>query len=194
MNKSYAINEIIYRVRKAKGLTQKELAQLLHTTAKTISNWERKKNCVPAEMVSSIVKELKIDRNFFFSEYISPLSPQTSIKFFVCPVCGDISWSFSKNLHKCCDRIIYPMQSSSGNCDHYLYYQSSPDGEQITVSAYHPMDDAHHIRFVAYVTDESAFTIVPPKNAPFSTTFPHLNGGKLYMLCSKHGLFDNEIL
>ena len=194
MDKSYEINEIIYKVRKAKGLTQKELAQILHTTSKTISNWERKKNCVPAEMVSSIVKELKIDRNFFFTEYISSLSNRTNIRFFHCPVCGNVSWSFSKACHKCCDKILYPMQSSPGNYDHYLYYQSSPDCEQITVSTYHPMDDNHYIKFVAYVTDESVMPIVPPKNAPFCTTFPHLRGRQLYMLCSRHGLFDDEII
>lgn len=193
MEKIFKFNELVYKLRKAKRLTQKELAEKLHTTAKTISNWERKKNCIPAEMISSIIKELDIDKKFIYEEYIDEGSSKNGVKFFYCPKCRNIMWSFTKNTQTCCNHTLYPLKASPENSEHYLYTVISPHTGFLNVSSNHPQNAEHRIEFMAYVSEENVIIISQRENKPFSTSFNHMPGGILYMFCSKHGLFSDSV-
>ena len=97
MDNTIRINNIIYKLRKAKGMTQKELAEKLHTTSKAISNWERDKNCIPAEMILKVAKELGVDKEFLCCDYKNALPHTEGVRFFYCPECKSVMWSFSKS-------------------------------------------------------------------------------------------------
>ena len=194
MDNTLKISEIVYRLRKAKGLTQAELATLLHTTAKTVSNWERNKNSIPAEMFWSLAKVLDIDRSFFYEQYVNSTYNQNDINFFYCNECRNVFWSFSKTSYTCCGNVLKPLIAVSETNEHYLYTVNNPHSNTFSVLTDHPQTEKHRIEFIAYVTEKDVHIAKFYENKPFSVTLTHSPGGKLYMYCSNHGLFHNEIL
>ena len=194
MDRTFKINEIIYRFRKAKGLTQRELAEKLHTTAKTISNWERNKNSVPTEMFSAIEKALDIDKEFLFTNYINPALEEKAINFFYCYDCKNILWSDSKASHTCCNKKLMPLTASPQDASHFICIESNPQTGFITFTTDHPQNTDHRIEFVAYVSEVDVHIYTCAENKPVRISFPHAPGGKLYIFCSKHGLFHDGTL
>lgn len=57
-------NEIIQELRKDKGLTQKELAEIFKTTQRTISNWENGRNEPPYEMLRKYAEYFNVSIDY----------------------------------------------------------------------------------------------------------------------------------
>ena len=50
------VGELIYQLRKEKGLTQKQLADQMNISDRTISKWERGCDCPDVKLLQSICK------------------------------------------------------------------------------------------------------------------------------------------
>lgn len=168
-------------------MTQKELAEKLHTTAKTISNWERNKNAIPSGMISTIAKELDIDREFLLNISIKP----DRIYFFYCPVCKSVVWSYTNSSHVCCGKHLKPLIPAPETSNHYMYTETNSETGFIKISTYHPQTPDHRIEFVAYVSENDVHIFACLGNKPLDFLIPHSPGGKIYFFCSKHGLFHD---
>ena len=57
-------HEIIKALREDADLTQTELARLLNTTQRTISNWESGRNEPPYEMLIKYAKHFKVSTDY----------------------------------------------------------------------------------------------------------------------------------
>ena len=67
------IGKFIQEIRKEKGLTQKELAELIGVSDKTISKWENGNSSPDTSMLMSLSEALEITVNELFSaDKISP--------------------------------------------------------------------------------------------------------------------------
>lgn len=63
------ISENIVKYRLKAGLSQKELATLLHTTPSRVSNWEQGANCPSADIIFDLCKALHVSVNDIYGLY-----------------------------------------------------------------------------------------------------------------------------
>ena len=60
----YKLGDRIKEARQDKGLTQAQLAKVLHTAQNTISNWEKGTNAPDVEMLRQIIIVLDCDPSY----------------------------------------------------------------------------------------------------------------------------------
>ena len=51
---SEGIGGVIFRLRRERGLTQRELAERLHVTDKAVSKWERGQGCPDVSLLTAL--------------------------------------------------------------------------------------------------------------------------------------------
>ena len=62
-------SENLIRLRKEKGLSQQELADLLHLTRQTVSKWERQLSLPDADQLSTLAKIFNVSVSELLDEY-----------------------------------------------------------------------------------------------------------------------------
>lgn len=183
------IGELIGSLRKERGLTQKELADVLNISDRTVSKWERGFGCPDVSCLNELSTFLNINiEKLLEGELAINQSDHGNLKkiqFTVCPVCKNMTSSTGNAEISCCGRKLAPLIPKSCDAEHQMSIQFI-DGEYF-VSSKHAMTKQHSLSFAAYVTSEKVvFTrLYPEQNAEFR--IPKM-GGDLYLYCNKHGL------
>ena len=97
---NYVTGETIKNLREKKRITQKELADMINVSDKTISKWETNKGLPDISIIEELshalgvsiaellTGELKINDN--------PSGNMKKIHFYVCPICGNIITSVGR--------------------------------------------------------------------------------------------------
>lgn len=190
------VGKLILQLRKEKGLTQKNVADALNISNKTISKWECGMGCPDASLWSELSRILGADIQKMLEGELNPNSPDYGnirrVKFYVCPLCGNILVSTSPASIFCCGRkliALIPKKIKGHSLDVQVmdidYY----------ISFNHEMHKSHFISFVAYVADDKVLLnrLYPEQDS--TVRFPIMRGnGKLYAYCNHHGLWEQSIL
>ena len=114
------------------------------------------------------------------------------IQFYVCPDCGNMLTAAAGGQLACCGRRLEPLEVRSADPDHAVTVQEVEEDWYVTFR--HPMDKGHYIRFAACVTPDRLLLarLYPEQGSEFR--IPQLRGGaKLYLCCSRHGLFQAKL-
>lgn len=185
------IGNLIRHLRKEQNLTQRQLAEQLHVSSKAVSKWECGKGApdisfweplsaiLGADMRKLLQGELEANRR--------DVGKIDKVRFYVCPVCGNILTSTGKGSVSCCGRRLAPLVAAEDLPWHEIHVQDMDLDYYITLN--HEMTKAHFILFAAYVLDDSVFLkrLYPEQEAAFR--LPMLrSGGTLYLYCTQHGL------
>ena len=86
--------ELIYRLRKEKGMTQLQLAEKLHVSDKAVSKWERGLGCPDVSLLSDLSETLGVnverllDGNMDINQ--EDAGNMNKIKFYVCEDCKSV--------------------------------------------------------------------------------------------------------
>lgn len=190
------VGKLILQLRKEKGLTQKNVADALNISNKTISKWECGMGCPDASLWSELSSILGADIQKMLEGELNPNSPDhgniRKVKFYVCPLCGNILVSTSPASIFCCGRkltALIPKEVKEHSMDVQVmdidYY----------ISFDHEMRKSHYISFVAYVADDKVLLNKLYPEQTSAVRFPIMRGnGKLYAYCNHHGLWEQSIL
>ena len=111
------------------------------------------------------------------------------IKFYVCPDCGNILTATGGGELHCCGRRLEPLKVQKADVEHAVSVQEMEEDWYVTFS--HSMEKSHFFRFAAYVTVDRVLLVrlYPEQGGEFR--IPQIRGGgKLYLCCSSHGLFQ----
>lgn len=113
------------------------------------------------------------------------------LKFYVCPDCGNILTVTGGGEIHCCGRKLRPLEARHADADHSVRVQEVEEDWYITFE--HPMRKDHFFRFTAWVGTERVLLVrlYPEQGGEFR--IPQLRGGKLYLCCSRDGLFEVRI-
>lgn len=192
---SYITGKTIKELREKRKLTQKELAERIHVSDKTISKWETGKGLPDIGIVEELSKALCISvGELLTGEYRSNENPAGNIKkmqFYVCPICGNIIASVGAGSFSCCG-ITLPKQEAEESDENHAIQISTIDNEY-HVSLEHPMDKKHYISFVAYVTSDTIEIAKLYPQQDISVRFRKKGHGYLYVYCNRHGMFRSVI-
>lgn len=192
---SYITGDTIKRLREKKKLTQRELAERLMLSDKTISKWETNKGLPDLCVLSDLAEALSVSIPELLTGDVA-VNRNTSAnmkrsKFYVCPICGNVILAMGEGAFSCCG-IRLPEQEAEPQDPAHAISVEDIDGE-LYINLNHPMEKDHYISFVASVSD-SAIQIeklYPEQSA--EARFRRTGCGIIYAFCNRHGLFSVPI-
>lgn len=185
------IGNLISQLRKEKKMTQKQIADLMNISDKTISKWERGLGCPDI----SLLKELSLILGVNIEEILSgEMTSNESvggnmkkIQFYVCAQCQNVMTASAEASISCCGRKLEPLKASKADSHHELMIE--PIEDQLYVTTKHEMTKDHHISFVAYVTGDKVLMIKQYPEWALQFRFHPFGRGHLYTYCTQEGLY-----
>ncbi len=188
------VGRLIYSLRKEKGLTQKELAEALFISDRTISKWERGIGCPDISLLSNLSDFLGVDIARILSGHLDENEDQNGnmkkTKFYCCPVCGNTMFAGSEAEISCCGRKLKPLEAHSEDAAHTLNVTEIENDYYLHFD--HEMTKQHYISFIAYVTWDSVLFIKLYPEQAGEVRFPRNHRGDLYYYCTEHGLIKKQ--
>lgn len=183
--------ELIRRLRTEKGLTQREIAERMNISDKTVSKWERGCGGPDISLLSDLASVLEVGAEALLSGSLETNTHtggnMKRTQFYFCPECRSIITSTGKAEAVCCGRKLSPLEAKEATEEHLPIIEDTDGEYYITIP--HEMTKSHYIVFAAFVSDSCCFTArLYPEQDP-SFRFPRMRSGKFYIFCVKDGLF-----
>lgn len=186
------VGSLIYVLRKEKNMTQKEVADAMNISDKTVSKWERGLGCPDVSLLNELSKVLEVDIEKILTGELNPNDKiggnMKRIKFYVCPQCGNIITSTGNADVSCCGRKMEMLKANKTDDEHKIITEAVDDENFITIK--HEMEKYHFISFLAYASFDRILIIKLYPEQDAAIRLPKMQGGKFYVFCSKHGLFE----
>ena len=191
------VGSLIYKLRKEKNMTQKQMADLLNISDKTVSKWERGLGCPDVSILTNLSKIFDINIEKILLGDLEPNDVNGGnmkrIKFYVCSNCGNIITSTGEGEISCCGRKLKAEVPTIIDDNHKISVEEVENDYYVEID--HEMTKEHYISFVAYVTYDRVLLVkLYPEQSP-TVRFPRLCGkferGKFYIYCNQHGLLMN---
>ena len=188
------VGKLILGLRKEKDMTQKQLADAMNISDKTISKWERGLGCPDVSLLRGLSEVLNVDIEKILLGDLEPNNADggnmKKIIFYMCPNCGNTLTSIGESDVSCCGRKLMPLIPKPVDEIHKLTVEEIENDFYITFT--HEMSKKHYINFIAYVAyDRVLFIKLYPEQGS-EVRFPKMYGGKIYMCCNQHGLWVND--
>lgn len=187
--------KLLCDLRKAKGLTQKEVADKLGVVPKTVSKWETGHGFPDVSTVSALADILGVSEKTILSgdleQNLESANNMKRTKFYVCPHCGSFLQGTGNSQVVCCGKQLEALKAVSTDDVHTINVSEIEDDYYIEFN--HEMTKEHYISFVSYVRFDRVLTIKLYPEQDSAVRFPKMYGGKIYFYCSKHGLFEYQM-
>ncbi len=184
--------KLLCDLRKAKGMTQKEVADILGIVPKTVSKWETGRGFPDVSMVSKLADILGVSEKTLLSGDLNQNKEETGnmkrTKFYVCPHCGSFMQGVGSSSVICCGKQLESLKINIPDDEHIIKVSEIEDDFYIELN--HEMTKEHYIGFVAYVRFDRVLNIKLYPEQDATVRFPKMYGGKIYYYCNKHGLFE----
>jgi DNA-binding XRE family transcriptional regulator/desulfoferrodoxin (superoxide reductase-like protein) len=188
---TYVTGALIKKLREKKKMTQSELAAILHVSDKAISKWETGKGYPDITLIEPLASALGISSIELLSgENVINMNRSfnmSRIKFYICPICGNIVIASGEGVISCCGIKLPPLEAENPDEDHGLSVEVVEDEYYVSLS--HEMTKAHYISFIAGVSGDTVQMkkLYPEGNA--DARFKINRTGAFYYYCKHHGLF-----
>ncbi len=185
------VGSLIYELRKNKNMTQKQIADLMNISDKTISKWERGLGCPDISLLPELSQILGVSIEQILSGEINLNQlvggNMNKIKFYVCPQCGNLMTATGNATISCCGKTLESLVAKKAEEEHKLNIE--PVEDELYVTTEHEMRKEHYISFIAYIKGDRVLITkqYPEWNMQFR--FRKSGHGKLYYYCTEHGLF-----
>lgn len=184
------VGRLIFDLRKEKEMTQKELADAMNISDRTISKWERGTGCPDITLLRELSDILGVNIEKILAGDLEPNETDGGnmkrIKFYACPTCKNTLFSTGEAELYCCGRKLNALVSQQDDESHGIVVNEVEDDLYILLQ--HDMTKEHYISFVAYAAyDRILFIKLYPEQAA-EVRFPKMCRGDLYLYCTKHGL------
>ena len=187
---------LLCELRKAKGMTQKQVADRLGILPKTVSKWETGHGFPDVSMVSTLADILGVSERILLSGNLTKNVQETGnmkkMNFYVCPQCGSFLQGIGHCQIICCGKTLQPLKSQEADGKHAAHV--SKIETDFYVEFNHAMTKEHYIGFVAYVGMDRVFMVHLYPEQEAAVRFPGMFRGTFYYYCNQHGLFEYNIL
>jgi transcriptional regulator with XRE-family HTH domain len=189
------IGELILHLRKEKGLTQKQLAEQMNISDRTISKWERGYGCPDISLLPSLSTLLGVNIEYILDGELSSNEfvggNMKKSHYFVCQACNNIVLATGNSTISCCGRKLEPLEEKKAAEDEKLSI-SEIDNEWF-ISSDHPMKKDHYISFIAIATGDQVQIIKLYPEWGLQARIPKRKYGKLLWYDTQHGLYYQVI-
>lgn len=187
---------LISAARMKKGLKQRELADLISVSDKTVSKWETGGGCPDVSLLPALSAALGIGVSELLSgelsENESDRGNMKKMKFYVCPRCGNLLTSTGDAAVSCCGAPLPALEPHAPDESHDLTVEKVED--EWYVSCGHPMEREHYISFAAILTSDRLELVRCYPEWNLQARFFRRGMGTLYWYCTRDGLFKKNII
>lgn len=184
---------LLSQLRKERNMTQRQVAERLHVSTQAVSKWECGLGCPDVGLLPGLADIFGVSMERILAGDLAPGEPEVGnmkkLKFYVCPECGGIQTVAGNGEPHCCGRKLEPLAARPADEAHSAAVQEVEEDWYVTFR--HPMEKDHFFRFAAYVAVDRCLLVrlYPEQGGEFR--IPQLRGGgKLYLCCSRDGLFE----
>lgn len=192
---SYVTGKIIKELREKRRITQKELAEIINVSDKTVSKWETGKGLPDISIIEELAKALGVSIAELLTgdlrENENLSGNMRKMHFFVCPICGNIITSVGQGAFSCCGIALLDTEADKCDEDHGIFIETIDNEYHVSMS--HPMDKSHYISFVAYVASDSVQVVKLYPEQGISVRFRKNGHGTIYAYCNRHGMFQMAV-
>lgn len=147
---------LLLRLRKERGLTQKQLADELMLSDRTISKWERGQGCPDVSLLPGLSRLFGVEVGRLLEGEVKENAPvggnMKQNVYYVCPSCGNLVMSTGRAEVSCCGRKLAPQRPRKAAEGERLCVELVEDERYVTSP--HPMTKEDYISFVALVRGE----------------------------------------
>ncbi len=192
---SYVTGNIIKALRERKGITQKQLADMLIVSDKTVSKWETGKGLPDISLIEPLAIALGVSvAELLSGECVINSNRSANMqrtKFYVCPICGNVIHSIGEGAFSCCG-ITLPVQEAEEPDDNHVIQVERVENDYF-VTIQHPMTKTHFISFFAYINWDRVQLVKLYPEQDAQARFPITGKGIIYAYCNQHGLIKTRI-
>lgn len=182
---------LIRSLRIKKGLTQKELAQMICVTDKAVCKWEKGRGCPNITLISQLSKVLEVDIQSILQGYLDKNKKigenMNHLKFYKCPTCGNLVTSIKSVELSCCGNKLSPVSAQTRSDPEYQPVIQEFDG-QYSIKFNHPMTKSDYISQVIVVRYDQIMTVNLYAEAEAIITIPQVRGIRLFVITNKSEL------
>lgn len=192
---TYVTGKIIKELRERKHLTQKQLADMMQISDKTVSKWETDRGLPDIGLIERLAGSLEVSvAELLAGEYAinsNRSSNMKKVKFYVCPVCGNVIQAIGEGTYTCCGIVLPQLQVEDVDNKHQISAEIADDAYYIYME--HPMTKEHYISFVAYVTSDRIQFVKLYSEQSAEVRVARSGHGLIYAYCNQHGLFQLRV-
>ena len=182
---------LIRSLRIKKGLTQKELAQMICVTNKAVCKWEKGRDCPNITLISQLSKVLEVDIQSILQGYLDKNKKigenMNHLKFYKCPTCGNLVTSIKSVELSCCGNKLSPVSAQTRSEPEYQPVIQEFDG-QYSIKFNHPMTKSDYISQVIVVRYDQIMTVNLYAESEAIITIPQVRGIRLFVITNKSEL------
>lgn len=186
---------LIKDIRIQKGYTQKQLADMLGISDKTVSKWERGCGMPDVSLWKDLSEVLGVNIENILEGAVNKNSfvngNMKNIKYYICTHCGNINFSTGDADVYCCGSKLESVKPQKADDAHKLTVQES-DGDWY-IASQHPMEKDNYISFVAFVTGDSVQVYKQYPQWTLNARIPKRRHGTLVYCSTTQGLFYQYI-
>lgn len=186
--------KLLCDLRKAKGMTQKEVADKLGVVPKTISKWETGHGFPDVSTLSDLADIFGVSERTILSgdlkQNLEEAGNVKRTKFYVCPDCGSVMQGTGNCQVVCCGKQVEALKVTEPDDEHLIKISEIEDDFYIEFD--HEMTKEHYIGFVSYVRFDRVLTVRLYPEQEAAIRLPKMYGGKFYYYCNKQGLFEYQ--
>lgn len=187
---NHKVGNIIRILRQEQQLTQKELADTLHISDKTVSKWERGLGCPDISLLATLAERFSIDIQKLLSGDIAPNDKvggnMKNSTYYICPSCHNISFCTGNAEVSCCGKKLLAQKPRKAENTEQLSVEHIEDDWYIT--SQHPMTKSSYISFAAFVTGDRIHFIKQYPEWDFSIRLPRRGHGQFIWYSTEQGL------
>ena len=192
----YITGLTIKKLREKNKLTQSELGRKLLVSDKTISKWETGKGYPDITLIEDIANIFKVSITELFQgdiiENDNISSNIEKIKFYVCPICGNVITSIGESCVSCHGINLISLEAEVADEKHCIEVSKIEDEYYVKVN--HEMTKKHYISFIAALSKERMefVKLYPESNAEARLKIRRVT--KIYYYCNKDGLYLYNVI
>ncbi len=187
----YITGTMIKRLREERRLTQQQLAEKLGVSDKAVSKWETGRGYPDISLIETIASALGISVIELFSGEgvinTNRAANMLRLKFYVCPICGNIIQSTGEAVVSCCGITLPALEAEPSDEAHIAKVERVDDEYYVSLS--HEMSKTHYISFIASVGFDGCEIRKLYPEGEASARFKIRGVKYIYYYCNRHGLF-----
>ncbi len=186
---------LLSRLRKERNMTQKDVAERLQISDRTVSKWERGAGMPDVSLLKGISVLYGVDIEKILEGQLEEKEREAGnmkrMQFIRCAHCGNLFWSTGGGEISCCGRKLAPLQAQTADEAHGITVEEIDNEYYITFN--HEMTKEHYITFAALVSWDRAVVVRLYPEQSGEVRMPRSRRGELFFCCNKHGLFKKKI-
>ena len=187
---SYVTGGMIRMLREKRNMTQKQLAEKLSVSDKTVSKWETGRGLPDVSLLEPLAESLQVSvAELLRGECAVNRNRSGNLSrghFYVCPLCGNVIWSVGEGSYSCCGVALPALEAEEAEDEHAIRLEQVEFDWYVTMD--HPMTREHYISFMACVTTDRVQIVKLYPQQDAAARFPMVRHGHLYVYCNRHGL------